>query len=335
MAKTSVKEQLYEEPYRFEFFQAVRLLQKLLPEKQMVGGEAMPVQELVRFRSRVAMEFPSSEVHEIRESVDEGSGDDRLELFQNFMAMAGVSGVLPMHYTELVYSRLRYRDTTMWAFLDIFTHRLVSLFFRAWEKYRIPISYERGDDTFTHYLFDLAGLGTPGLHGRLDLDDESMIPYAGLVTQKPHSTNSLENILSDYFQVPVKVEQFLGQWLDLSESDWTLLGHANHKLGSRAIAGTSVWDQQSKFRVKLGPLSLKHFSAFLPVGSAHKPLKSIIKFIAGTEVDFDLQLELKNVEVPPTILTTRAIRKPMLGWTSFLRTRPVKRDDHQLVLQFA
>jgi type VI secretion system protein ImpH len=106
-------------------------------------------------------------------------------------------------------------------------------------------------------------------------------------------------------------------------------------LGSRAIAGTSVWDQQSKFRVKLGPLSLKHFSAFLPVGSAHKPLKSIIKFMAGTEVDFDLQLELKNVEVPPTILTTRAIRKPMLGWTSFLKSKPVKRDDHQLVLQFA
>ena len=131
MQNRSIKSELFEEPYRFEFFQAVRLLQKLRPEKQTVGGDAMPRDELVRFRSRVAMEFPSSEVHEIIESVDDKTGEERLELFQNFMAMVGVSGAMPMHYTELVYSRLRYRDTAMWSFLDIFTHRLVSLFFRA------------------------------------------------------------------------------------------------------------------------------------------------------------------------------------------------------------
>jgi type VI secretion system protein ImpH len=335
MQKRSIKSELFEEPYRFEFFQAVRLLQKLRPEKQTVGGDAMPRDELVRFCSRVAMEFPSSEVHEIIESVDDKTGEERLELFQNFMAMVGVSGAMPMHYTELVYSRLRYRDTAMWSFLDIFTHRLVSLFFRAWEKYRIPIGYERGDDSFTHYLFDLAGLGTPGLRGKMALDDESLLPYTGLITQKPHSTDAIENILSDYFSVPVRVEQFFGQWLDLSERDMTFLGRENNGLGTRAIAGTKIWDLQSKFRVKLGPLSLKHFVAFLPTGSAHKPLRSIIKFIAGTDFDFDVKLELKKQEVPSTILTTRALMKPMLGWTSFLKSQPVKENDDQLVLQFA
>ena len=335
MRKKSVRDQLFEEPYRFEFFQAVRLLEKLYPEKQAVGGDAMPQQEVVRFRSRVAMDFPASEVHEINVSADDASDDERLDLFQNFMAMAGVSGALPMHYTELLFSRLRYRDTAMWTFLDIFTHRCVSLFFRAWEKYRVPVGYERGDDSFTSYLFDFVGLGTPGLRGRMDLDDESLLPYSGLVTQKPHSRNALENILSDYFSVPVSVEQFFGQWLDLSERDVTLLGRANNSLGRRAIAGTKVWDQQSKFRVRIGPIGFTRFLAFLPVGSAYKPLRSIIRFVAGTEFDFDVQLELKKQQVPGTILTTRAVRRPMLGWTSFLKSKPVKRDDDQLVLQFS
>jgi type VI secretion system protein ImpH len=335
MAKSTLKEELLDEPYRFEFFQAVRVLGKLFPDKGTVGGDAMPDQEVVRFRSRVAMDFPSSEVHEISRVVDNATGEERLEMFQNFMAMAGVSGVLPMHYTELVFSRLRYRDTAMWSFLDIFTHRAVSMFFRAWEKYRVPIGYERGDDSFTSYLFDLAGIGTTGLRHRMDLDDESLLPYTGLITQKPHSVNALENILSDYFSVPARVEQFFGQWLELSLSELTSLGRANNVLGRRTIAGSKIWDQQSKFRVRLGPLSFTRFLAFLPVGTAYKPLRSIVAFIAGSEYDFDVQLSLKKAQVPATILTTRAVRRPMLGWTSFLKSRPVKKDDEQLVLAFS
>jgi type VI secretion system protein ImpH len=335
MKRTPLNNELMDEPYRFEFFQAVRLLEKLYPDKLAVGGDALPQDEVVRFRSRVSMDFPSSEVHEIAPVQDEKSGTEHIELFQNFMAMAGVSGVLPMHYTELLFSRVRYRDTALWAFLDIFTHRAVSLFYRAWEKYRVPVSYERGDDSFTSYLFDLAGIGTGGLRGRMDLDDESLLPYTGLISQKPHSVDALENILSDYFSVPVRVEQYFGQWLELSRSELTELGRRNNKLGTRAIAGSKVWDQQSKFRVKIGPIEFKRFLAFLPVGSAYKPLRSIIRFIAGTEFDFDVQLELKKQEKPATILTTRALRRPMLGWTSFLRSEPAQEDDKQLVLGFA
>jgi type VI secretion system protein ImpH len=333
MRPQRLDQKLFDEPYSFEFFQAVRLLERLFPSNKSLGADALPAEEPVRFRSRITLNFPSSEIHEIRREVGEDS--EKLEMLVNFMGMIGVSGALPMHYTELAHDRIRHRDTSMWAFLDIFTHRSVSLFFRAWVKYRFPIAYERGNDEFTSYLFDFAGIGTRGLRGRMPLDDESLLPYTGLISQKPHSVSAVENILSDYFSIPAKVLQFFGQWLELSESDVTLLGRQNHKLGSRAIAGKSVWDQQSKFRIKLGPLGLKHFSAFLPVGSAHQPLKAIVKFLLGTEFDFDLQLELKKEEVPPTILTTRAIRKPMLGWTSYAKTQQFKQDDPQLVLQFA
>lgn len=333
MAQKPLNQELFEEPYRFEFFQAVRLFEKLFPDKKAVGVWAAPTDEIVRFRSRISLDFPSSEVHEVTESIDENNGDRRVEMLVNFMGMVGVSGVLPLRYTELVLDRIRHRDTAMWAFLDIFTHRSVSMFFRAWAKYRFPIAYERGNDDFTSYLFDLAGLGTKGLKGKMHLEDESLLPYVGLIAQRPHSTTALENILSDYFGIKAKVGQFFGQWLNLSVEDLTKLGVENCKLGFSAIIGTRIWDQQSKFRVRLGPLSFKRFQAFLPNGSAYNALRSIIRFMAGSEFDFDLQLSLAAKQVPGMILTTRAVRRPMLGWTTWLKTKPFKADDDQVVLQ--
>jgi type VI secretion system protein ImpH len=221
----------------------------------------------------------------------------------------------------------------MWAFLDIFTHRAVSMFYRAWAKYRFPIGYERGQDDFTAYLFDIAGLGTQGLRGRMSVDDESLLPYTGLISQRPHSSNAVANILSDYFRADVKIVQFFGQWLALNESDITKLGLRNNRLGDTAIIGTRIWDQQSKFRVKIGPIPFKQFQEFLPNGSANKPLKSILKFVSGMEFDFDVQLVLSSRQVPGSVLTTRAMRRPMLGWTSWLKTKPFKQDDEQVVLR--
>jgi type VI secretion system protein ImpH len=325
--------ELLDEPFRFEFFQAVRLLEKIYPEKMSVGRDALPHEEVVRFRSRPTLEFPASEVHEIKVSDDEFNDAKKLEIFVNFIGMVGAIGVLPTHYTELVAERVRYKDTSLWAFLDIFTHRSISQFYRAWEKYRFPIQYERGNDDFTNYLFDFIGLGTKGLRNRLNLNDESLLPYAGLIIQKPHSVGSLEQIIGDYYGVPAKIQQFHGQWIDLDEESLTKVGVENSRLGHSTIIGKRVWDTQSKFRMKLGALSFLEFQAFLPNGTAHKSAVSIIKFMTGVEFDFDIQLKLKAKEVPSTILTTRAKRRPMLGWSSFLKTKPFTHDDEQVVMQ--
>src|SRR5690349_3177290 len=143
MSERPLDRDLFEEPYRFDFFQAVRLFERIFPDKKPVGGRALPSEEPVRFRSRISLDFPSSEIQEIREPPDELGLP---EMVVNFMGVVGVSGALPTHYTELVLDRIRHRDTAMWSFLDIFTHRAVSMFFRAWAKYRFPVAYERGND---------------------------------------------------------------------------------------------------------------------------------------------------------------------------------------------
>lgn len=334
MAKEKpLNQKLFEEPYRFEFFQAVRLLEKVFPELKAVGQEAMPFDEIVRFRTHVSFDFPASEIDRLVETFDDTSNQRKLEMFINFMGMVGINGVMPVPYTELVASRARYGDTAMWAFLDIFTHRSVSLFFRAWGKYRFPVGYERGQDKFTSYLFDFVGLGTDGLRGRMSLEDEALLPYGGLIAQKPHSSNALGNILSDYFGVKAKIIQFFGQWLDLDSESITRLGTANSQLSRTAIVGTRIWEQQSKFRVVLGPMPFKKFRAFLPNGTGSESLRSIVRFMTGLEFDFDIRLILQAEQVPSCILTTRAKRRPMLGWSSWLKTEPFKEDDDQVILQ--
>lgn len=333
MKTKPLNQELLDEPYRFEFFQAVRLLEKIYPDRKAVGLDAMPHEEMVRFRSHVSFNFPASQIQRLEESIDELTDENKLEMYINFMGMVGMSGVMPLPYTELVASRARYKDTAMWAFLDMFSHRMVSMFFRAWEKYRFPVAYERGQDKFTGYLFDLVGLGTQGLRGRMSLQDESLLPYSGLIAQSPHSSNALANIVGDYFAVNAKVIQFFGQWLDLDNESITKLGTENSLLSRSAIIGTRIWDQQSKFRVVLGAMTFKQFRAFLPNGSAHETLKSIVRFMTGLEFDVDFRLKLQADEVPSCILTTRAKRRPMLGWSSWLKTEPFSEDDDQVILQ--
>ncbi len=331
--KRNLDQEILEEPYRFEFFQAVRLFEKIYPQRRPVGRETLPHNEVLRFRTRMGLDFPASQIQEVINSVEEATGQEKSEMFVNFMGMGGPLGVLPTHYTEIMIERARYRDTSMWAFLDIYTHRAVSLFYRAWEKYRFPVQYERGNDVFTEYLFDFAGLGTKGLRGRMALEDESLLPYTGLIAQKPHSAIALQQLVADYFNLTAEIVQFFGQWLDLEEENITRIGKANSQLGLTTIAGTRVWEQQSKFRFRLGPLPFKQFQGFLPNGTASKPFNSIVRFTVGLEMDYDLQLILQAKEVPGCILTTRAMRRPMLGWSSWLKTQSFEADDEQVVLQ--
>jgi type VI secretion system protein ImpH len=326
-----LEQELFDEPYRFGFFQAVRLLERLDAERKPVGRDGDAAREAVRFRTWQTLSFPSSEIHDLART---GTEEDRKppEMTVAFMGLTGPLGVLPHHYTELLMERLRHKDTSLWAFLDIFNHRMISLFYRVWEKHRFPIAYERGSfDQFTGYLFDVIGMGTGGLRGRLSFKDQALLLYGGLIAQRPHSASAIEAILSNYFDVPARAVQFAGQWLELGDSV-TLLGSANSELGITTIAGARVWDSQSKFRIKIGPVSLQKFKAFVPVGSAFRPVTDMLRLVTGLELDFDLQLVVTARDVPACALGAGPEDGPRLGWTSWLKTREFTQDDEQVVL---
>lgn len=331
-ADPSLEERLFEEGYRFEFFQAVRLLEQLLPDRQPVGRDAEPHREGVRFRSRLSLSFPPSAIHEISR---EGDGTGQVQMTVAFMGLTGPMGVLPHHYTELLIERVRRKDLTLWEFLDLYHHRMISLFYRAWEKYRLPIAYERGeDDRFSQYLFDLMGMGTEGLRGRLEVADERLLFYVGLLAQRPPSAHALERLLQDYFGAPVEVSQFEGQWIELDEENLSSLGSIgrNNELGVSTVVGTRIWDQQARFRVRVGPLTFRQFRDFLPDGAAFRPLARLVRFFVGQELDFDVQLILQASEVPPCPLGKPSPEAPRLGWSTWLKTQEFTRDAERPIL---
>jgi type VI secretion system protein ImpH len=209
---------------------------------------------------------------------------------------------------------------------------MLSLFYRIWEKHRFPIAYERGElDRFTSYLFDIVGMGTGGLRGRSSFEDQGLIYYGGLVAQRPHSASATAAIITDYFAVPARVVQFSGQWLMLDDNI-TRLGSAFSNLGVNTIAGSRVWDSQSKFRIQLGPLTLREFQTFVPDGSAFRPISELLRLFVGLEFDFDIQLVLKAEEVPSCYLGSTVVNGAKLGWTSWLKTRGCTANDEQVVL---
>lgn len=322
-----VAERLLGNACEFDFFQAVRLLMRVLPTREPVGDRARPEEEVARFSSRVSLEFPASAIHEM------GCGEEEAppRMTVAFLGLMGVNGVLPIHYTEWMVLRQAAKDTAMAAFFDIFNHRWISLFYRAWEKYRLGISYERAQlerrpaHPLCDFLFAFAGLGTSGLRARQTVKDEAFLFYAGLMAQRPRSASGLKGVLHDYFDLPVEIEQMLGAWywLDAPDRSYLAAPGVHNQLGVGAVAGDQVWDPQGRFRVRLGPLTYRRFCDFLPGSRAVTELAELVRFMVGTALAFDVQLVLKGVEVPPCRLDEMP---PRLGWETWLADRPPARD---------
>jgi type VI secretion system protein ImpH len=332
LIRQTVEDRLFSEPYSFEFVQAVRLLHQFYPHRAAIGFFQSPASEAVRFGVRPSLSFPASEVHEL-EQLENAPPLMRV----NFMGTVGPLGLLPLYYTELVADRLKERDRTLRDFLDIFHHRIISLFYRAWVKHHFPVQYERGGgDNFSYYLSGIIGLGTPGLETRQQTSDESLRFYAGLFAQQPRSAEALKLMLRDFFRVSVEVEQFLGAWYRLEADSQCNLDDAaedSQMLGFGTIVGDEIWDPQSRIRVVLGPLPLKRYLDFLPSGTAYPLLRSLVRFFAGDEFDFEAQLILRREEVPVCELGSGGDLAPLLGWVSWSSTRPMDYNPSQTILQ--
>ncbi len=329
-----MKDLLYSEPYRFGFFQAVRLLERQAEGgREPVGKAVDPSREVVRFRSRPSLSFPASEVHALTPPPPGKEEERPPEMTVAFMSLTGPQGALPLPYTELLMERIQHKDRAAWDFFDLFFHRLVSLFYRAWEKYHFAIGYDRtGKDPFTEYAFDVIGMGTPAVQDRLAVPDQALLLYAGLIAQKPHSAWALGAVLRDYFGTPAEIVQFQGQWFPLEADSVSQLGSTRSSLGHDLVAGSNVFVSQSKFRVRFGPLTLRQFLSFLPVGDAFVPACDLTRYMAGLEFDFDVQLVLKKEEVPPVSLASDAPLLPMLGWTTWVTSHPPDDDVSDVVL---
>lgn len=348
-------DRLLAQPQRFEFQQSVRLLRALLRRSP---ADERPV---IRFRNTLSLAFPASEVLAIDterragESGGEHGADaapeapanatgrlERIELTPAFIGLLGVTGALPLAYSEQFAHREQAgRDSAARAFLDIFQHRAVSLFHEAWLKHRLPLQFEA--DRRERYLplaLSLAGLGEPALRRRLRGDeggvaDDALAFYSGLLQRRVVSARHLERVLADYFGVPVRLTQFIGRWFELDAESQVALGDASsQRLGRDTVLGPRVWQRDLRARVGIGPMNRNQHRRFLPGGPAALALHELLTLVSGVSIEYEVHLSLFAADVSPSRLAGAEQAQndgPRLGWDSHLVSKASTEDRAEAV----
>jgi type VI secretion system protein ImpH len=322
-------EALQREPYAFDFFQALRLLECAHCELPRLGTAGTPGEEAVRVGQDCSMGFAPSAIS----SWASGHGSQTPRLGVAFLGLFGPNGPLPLHLTDYVLERQRrHKDETFLRFADVFHHRLLSLFYRAWASAQPAVSFDRpSEDRFGEYVASVCGLGFPSLRARDAMLDGAKLHFAGRLQAGPKNAEGLVAIIQAYFRVSVSITEFIGEWLEISPRDRCLLGAspATATLGVNAIAGAYVFECQHKFRVHIGPLDLSRFEQLLPAGDTLDALVAVVRNYIGDEYLWDLQLVLCKSEVPLLSLGKSAAR---LGWSSWLGTRSAATDADDLII---
>lgn len=343
----SVIQRLLDKPHRFQFFQAVMMLELWLKQNGVPHEEA--VSDFLRFQNTVSLNFPPSEIealhvtpkltsHTVEELLEalQSNRLDNIALTPAFIGFLGSNGTLPSHYSERIGAHQLYeKDHGPRAFLDVFSNRGVALFFKAWRKYRLEFKYQiDGKDSFLPLLMALAGLGHRTLRDRMSEDgegllDESIGHFAAAIRHRPPSAAYMQRVLCEYFAVPIAIEQFVGHWYDVPVDQQTVLGATNATLGSVAMVGERVWQRDLRMRLKIGPLRRKNFESFLPGGSAAVGLQKILAMFTSVFLEYEVQLILRADEVRSVTLNSDR-EGGKLGWDTFVTSKPEQQDRNDV-----
>ena len=345
-SRISVIDSLISDPYRFEFFQAVRVLEKSFVNKGIKTGLAG---ERIYFRNSLTLSFPPSEIELLTRHANprlsdalpnEGQSDSgrstddvRYEITPTFIGLTGPMGAMPRYYTEkLIEREFVYRDRAARAFLDVFSNRMVAMFYEAWKKYRLPVQYEQDKkNRFTPLLLALTGCNQDQVRstlqdGNKDIFAESIAYYAGILRQRPQSVWNVRNVLSDYFHTPIEIEQFVGRWFVIPADQRTMLSGAYAELGVSSFCGERVWQRQTRLRILIGPMSRQQFLSFLPYGKAARSLARLLALSLGQSFEYEVRLLLKKEDIFSAQLGNTQ-QPARLGWDTFLQTHSANQDS--------
>lgn len=261
-----------------------------------------------------------------------GRGGKPHRLIVRLLGLLGPNGPLPLHLTEYAQERKRdYGDSTFARFLDIFHHRMLSLFYRAWANNEPTVSFDRPEaDRFADYVGSLEGLGMSALRKRDDISDQTKFYYSGRMSGQTKCAEGLQAVVTDYFDLEAGIEEFVGEWMRLPQQHICRLGtdKSNGTLGQSVIVGSRVWGSQHKFRIILGPLSAEDYVRLLPTGDRIRRLVTLVRNYVGDELAWDVRLILKREAVPAARLDGNS----RLGWTTWLGERQREKDADDLVL---
>ena len=238
---------------------------------------------------------PATEIDDVSEN---GAGPPCMTV--TFMGLNGPSAVLPQHYSVTLWREFRNHNTALRDFLDLFNSRLIAFFYRAWAKYRVPISINaaslRARTGRARHCGLFLGFATDGLSGRAGVAEHALLHYVGFLSHFPRNTASLEALLCDYFKLPVTVQQFDGRWFSLPSDQRTRLSAAarSHssfcRLSVDAVVGESYWDVESGFTIAIGPIDYAAFARLMPDGVSLQRLIALTRLYVSPQMGIRVAL---------------------------------------------
>jgi type VI secretion system protein ImpH len=319
--------ELHRDPSAFDFYTALRLVERAHRDKPRIGQSRRPSDDPVRLAQRPSLAFAPATIASFDRT--NGPGSERMEVL--FFGLFGPNGPLPLHLTEYARDRERqHSDPTFGRFADVFHHRLLSLFYRAWASAQPTVEFDRPEnDRFAAHTGSLFGLGAPDPTGSAAVCDLTRLYYAGRLASPNRNAEGLRAILAEHLGVAAAIEELVGEWLTLPEESRLRLGEsaATGTLGRTATIGAAIWECRHRFRVVLGPLDLATYRRLLPGGDLHAALAELVETWVGRELAWDVRLILEAEEVPRTVLGKRR-----LGWTTWLGDRHSDAAADDLVL---
>ncbi|MDC9593277.1 type VI secretion system baseplate subunit TssG [Xenorhabdus sp. IM139775] len=323
-------QQLTQAPWQFDLFQTLRRIDAQSGTYYRLGSAPLPKHDLLRLGQKASLIFAPSTIADVKPRENSKLYDMLIYSFGLF----GPNGPLPLHMTEYAYARqYNYQDPTLSAFANLFHHRLILLFYRAWANTRPTVSLDRQDNQrFCHYLSCLVGMGLPAQQKPDTLHDHARYSLSGHLSRQGHSAEGLEKILSYYFKIPLKIVQNIPQWLNIEVHDQAQLKAGRHlpRLGQSAFLGIALYDIQHKFRIELGPLSMAEYEMFLPGESKSNQLGDWVYQYLGIEYAWDIRLIIHQSEVKG-IRLSEPVKLGLSSWLGKIKpgknTRPAHRGD--------
>jgi len=322
-------EQAAAEPWRHDFYQFLRKVEAVNPELPRLGEALRPADEPVRMSQPAELSFAPVPL----QAIELNARKPRIE--QRIFGLTGPHGALPTHLTELIRERrVQADDPTLQRMLDLLSHRLTLLFYRAWAQAQPTISLDRrSDKSFALRLGALSGIGMESLLERDAVGDEAKLHFTGRLARQTRDADGLLQWCRSEFDADVRIEQWKGHWMPLGTDERTRL-KTRHKdniaqcLGQGAVLGGTVWDVQHKFRIVIGPMRESRYHAFLPGGSDLARLQAMVRQWVGLEFEWDLQLILVKADVPKL----RLGRSGELGRSTWLGNYSKNHDADELVI---
>jgi type VI secretion system protein ImpH len=318
---------LAEKPWRFDFFQALRRLECVHADRPRLGTSVRAADDSVHLGQRVEMTFAPSTIAGVRSRKD---GPPRILV--RFFGLFGPNGPLPLHLSDWVHERSHnYDDETFARFADMFHHRMLSLFFRAWANAQPTVSYDRPDaDGFADRVGSLFGIGMPRLKSRDALPDRTKLFFAGHLSCQTRHPEGLLAMVRAFFGISATLREFVGEWIHLPQANRYRMGESPDTgcLGESLVVGARIWDCQTKFRIVLGPMDYDEFQRLLPGGESLPRLVALVRNYCGHELNWDVNMILRKEAVPDLRLGAQG----RLGWTTWLRSRAFEEDAENLYL---